>query len=57
MYNYYPPEVPELIEVHIEKSLKKLRNMCNNARNKNKTNRFISLPYVKELESFISNFL
>ena len=36
--------------------MKKLRNVCNTTTNKNKTDRFISLPYVKELESFINNF-
>ena len=53
IHNNYPPE---LIEVHIKKCLKKLRNSCNTTTNKNKTNRFISLPYVKELESFINHF-
>ena len=53
IHNNYPPE---LIEFHIKKRLKKLRHGCNTTTNKNKRNRFISLPYVKELESFINNF-
>ena len=53
IHNNYPPE---LIEFHIKKRLKKLRHGCNTTTNKNKRNRFICLPYVKELESFINNF-
>ena len=54
IHNNYPPK---LIELHIKKRLKKLRNAHNNTPQNSNKKTFISLPYVKELENFLNIFL